>query len=172
MKTLQLNWGLTVHKMSAPVECMTAVGTIRRNRLHQIIGVNLKFNKRLHPDEVARLLSRRASCQKKMEYKVAPHLEKEEYCVLSVLRECGSNTPATVIIQDEAGNCAGNSQGMGMNAWGSSIHTSALNAFIGREAFINMDDVTQYKPDKKPVYVKKRVQKTFRYKVRDARVSV
>lgn len=139
--------------MSPAVEAMVAVGTLHRNKVGVIKGINLKFTRRMREDDVNDLIKTHRSLHKTMAYKV-PENVTGEFVVINVMREVGSSTPATVIIVDEAGNVAGNDIGCGMNAWGAEMHTEALNAFIGREAFINMDAAYSYKQPKKVATVR------------------
>lgn len=160
MKTMQMNWGITFHKMSAPVECMSAVGTLRRDAAGHITGVDLKLHRRLSIEEKNESTARRLSCAKKLMYKIFEDM-RGEHVVISVLKELIGNKAPTILITDCAGNVAGNSQGFGMNVWSGENHAKALNAFIGKPTFISMQvDATPVRstPHKKQVHAK------FKYK--------
>lgn len=167
VEKLTLNYGTYVTTNGTIMESMVAVGRLTDNE------IDVRFHRRI--DKQERLDAGNTSLHKKFYYNMYPDMKAEgRWVIINLIKEVDTND-ITIIVQDTTGQkVTGTDKGFGFNTIGDPIHTIKMNAFCGRQAFINMAEEQKqirkkYAP--KPVVKKLKVKTYQKFKVRDCRTA-
>lgn len=162
--TITLHYGIS-HNASDPCEGMSIVGILKRDRKGRILGVKAICHRQLNEYERRRASAERLNIHHEFQFVPKEEMQHLEWVVISLIRGLRKDS-RTVLMADMQGNVVGNNDGAGMNVWGQELHINAMNAFMRKTMFIDMEraynNTRRFETDTPPIQQKREVK--FSYK--------